>query len=43
MVYYVVERLGWRLKDAIEEFKVKKPPGFDIHNFIDGRSKVHGL
>lgn len=35
IVCYLVERLAWRLKDAIEEFKVKRPPGIRHSHFID--------
>ena len=35
LVCHLVERLGWRLKDAIEEFKMKRPPGIRHSHFID--------
>ncbi|KAF3038687.1 hypothetical protein E8E12_008262 [Didymella heteroderae] len=35
LVCYMVERLGYRLEDAIEEFKSKRPPGIRHSHFID--------
>lgn len=35
IVCYLVERLDWRLKDAITEFKEKRPPGIRHAHFID--------
>lgn len=32
---YLVERLGWKLRDAIEEFNVKRPPGIRHPHFVD--------
>lgn len=35
VVCYLVERAGWRLPDAIEEFESKRPPGIKHQHFID--------
>lgn len=35
IVCYLVERLDWRLKDAMKEFKEKRPPGIRHAHFID--------
>ncbi|KAJ4399089.1 hypothetical protein N0V91_009700 [Didymella pomorum] len=35
LVCYMVEKLGYRLEDAIEEFKEKRPPGIRHSHFID--------
>ncbi|KXT02538.1 hypothetical protein AC579_417 [Pseudocercospora musae] len=35
IVCYLVERLGWKLEDAIEEFKKKRAPGIKHEHFID--------
>ena len=35
LVSYLVERLNWRLKDAIKEFKEKRSPGIRHAHFID--------
>jgi len=35
IVCYLVERLNWRLKDAIKEFKEKRSPGIRHAHFID--------
>lgn len=35
LVCYLVERLGYRLEDAIEEFRVARPPGIRHSHFID--------
>jgi pimeloyl-ACP methyl ester carboxylesterase len=35
IVAYMVERLGWALKDALEEFKNKRPPGIRHSHFVD--------
>jgi hypothetical protein len=35
IVCYLVERLGWRLQDAIREFAAKRPPGIKHEHFIN--------
>ncbi|KAF7191120.1 mRNA-capping enzyme [Pseudocercospora fuligena] len=35
IVCYLVERLGWKLEDAIEEFKEKRAPGIKHEHFVD--------
>lgn len=35
LVCYLVEKLGYRLEDAIEEFARKRPPGIRHSHFID--------
>jgi pimeloyl-ACP methyl ester carboxylesterase/protein-tyrosine phosphatase len=35
LVCYMVERLGWKLEDAIQEFGEKRPPGIRHSHFID--------
>ncbi|KAF1930416.1 uncharacterized protein M421DRAFT_58195 [Didymella exigua CBS 183.55] len=35
LVCYLVERLGWRLEDAIQEFQSRRPPGIRHSHFID--------
>ena len=35
LVCYLVERLGWRLEDAIQEFGQKRSPGIRHSHFID--------
>jgi pimeloyl-ACP methyl ester carboxylesterase/protein-tyrosine phosphatase len=35
LVCYMVEKMGWRLEDAIEEFANKRPPGIRHSHFID--------
>jgi pimeloyl-ACP methyl ester carboxylesterase/protein-tyrosine phosphatase len=35
IVAYMVERLGWTLKDALREFKDKRPPGVRHSHFVD--------
>ena len=35
LVCYLVERLGYELEDAIEEFRVKRAPGIRHKHFID--------
>jgi pimeloyl-ACP methyl ester carboxylesterase len=35
IVAYMVERLGWSLKDALGEFKDKRPPGVRHSHFVD--------
>jgi pimeloyl-ACP methyl ester carboxylesterase len=32
---YLIERLGWEVKDAVEGFKAAKPPGIKHPHFID--------
>lgn len=32
---YLIERLGWSVKDAVEAFKVAKPPGIKHPHFTD--------
>lgn len=35
IVCYLVERLGWKLQDAIREFAKQRPPGIRHSHFID--------
>ena len=35
MVCYLVEREGYRLQDAIEEFAERKPPGIKHEHFVN--------
>jgi pimeloyl-ACP methyl ester carboxylesterase/protein-tyrosine phosphatase len=35
VVCYLVERLGYKLQDAIEEFRKQRPPGIRHEHFID--------
>ncbi|KAF2090375.1 phosphatases II [Saccharata proteae CBS 121410] len=35
IVSYLVERLGWRLPDALAEFKTKRAPGIRHEHFVD--------
>lgn len=35
VVCYMVERMGWKLQDAIDEFAKKRPPGIRHQHFID--------
>ena len=35
IVCYLVERLQWKLQDAIEEFAQKRPPGIKHQHFVD--------
>lgn len=35
IICYLVDRLGWRLDDAIEEFARRRPPGIKHEYFID--------
>lgn len=35
IVAYLIERLGWKVEDAIAEFKSKRPPGIKHSHFID--------
>lgn len=35
IVGYLVESMGWRLQDAIDEFETKRPPGIKHQHFID--------
>lgn len=35
LVCYLVERLGWDLSDAIEEFRQKRSPGIRHAHFVD--------
>jgi pimeloyl-ACP methyl ester carboxylesterase/protein-tyrosine phosphatase len=35
LVSYMVEKLGWRLQDALEEFAEKRPPGIRHEHFVN--------
>jgi pimeloyl-ACP methyl ester carboxylesterase/protein-tyrosine phosphatase len=35
LVSYMVERLGWRLQDALEEFEEKRAPGIRHEHFVN--------
>lgn len=35
IVCYLIERLGYRVQDAIEEFREKRPPGIRHDHFVD--------
>ena len=35
IIAYMVERLGWHLKEAIKEFAEKRPPGVRHAHFVD--------
>lgn len=35
VIAYLVERLGWPVKDAVEEFGIKRPPGVRHSHFVD--------
>jgi len=35
IVSYMVERMGWPLKDAIDEFGKQRPPGIRHQHFVD--------
>jgi len=35
VVAYLIERMGWPLKDAMEEFARSRPPGIRHGHFID--------
>lgn len=32
---YLIERLGWRVQDAVEEFRRQRPPGIKHEYFVD--------
>jgi protein-tyrosine phosphatase len=35
LVSYMVEKLGWRLQDALEEFTEKRAPGIRHEHFVN--------
>jgi protein-tyrosine phosphatase len=35
LVSYMIERLGYRVEDAIDEFQITRPPGIRHSHFVD--------
>ncbi|KAI9698269.1 MAG: hypothetical protein M1820_007539 [Bogoriella megaspora] len=43
MICYFIERRGWRLQDAVEEFAQKRPGGINHQHFIDALSVRYAI
>jgi protein-tyrosine phosphatase len=40
---YMVERLGYKLQDAVDEFALKRPPGIKHSFFVDELFVRYGM